>query len=217
MPTRVPSEAEVEELNEAMRGVVKLTHTERLEHARWLLERYERRTDERVQLCNGSGRLLGRVRGSTDPIECPGCPRCSSREAEKPLYETITGTYADVGMGNFPPEPEPNCGPQQIHTAVVDCAHEFRDTTAGRTCIKCGHSRWTVQPRTEPCSHCDGFGTRLVHPSGRFLREARLRAKLSLREVARRTSLSPTMLCDLELGRRQLTRKHWTAIVGSLR
>ena len=73
------------------------------------------------------------------------------------------------------------------------------------------------KPRTEPCPHCDGVGTRLVYPSGRYLRDARLRAQVSLREMARRIGLSPTMLCDLELGRRQLTRAQWDAVARSLR
>ena len=38
------------------------------------------------------------------------------------------------------------CGPQEVRSSsgTADCDHEFRDTTSGRTCQKCGHSLWTV-------------------------------------------------------------------------
>lgn len=55
----------------------------------------------------------------------------------------------------------------------------------------------------QPCRRCAGTG---IEPNpiaiGSSMRALRIKAKLSIREVARRCSLSAAYISDLELGRR---------------
>jgi DNA-binding transcriptional regulator YiaG len=53
-----------------------------------------------------------------------------------------------------------------------------------------------------PCPTCGSAQKTL---SGDGLRKLRVRASLSLREVARRSKFSPAYVSDLELGRRRLS------------
>ena len=59
--------------------------------------------------------------------------------------------------------------------------------------------------RRVTCSLCNGRGC-IVY-DGAALRKKRLRAGLSLREVARRLKLSAPYICDVELERRRVTER----------
>jgi predicted transcriptional regulator len=62
------------------------------------------------------------------------------------------------------------------------------------------------QMNSKTCQHCAGSG---VEPNdsttGRQLKASRQAAGVSQREAAERMGITPTYLCDLELGRR-----HWS-------
>lgn len=63
-----------------------------------------------------------------------------------------------------------------------------------------------IRTKVIDCPCCDGSGERTVIDP-RSLREVRKAAGLALREVARRTRLSPAHLSDVELGRRGATER----------
>lgn len=67
-----------------------------------------------------------------------------------------------------------------------------------------------------PCPCCDGAGV-VVCVNGASLRRMRLRAKLSLRELARRCGISPPYLSDIELGRRQPSARVRDALCRGVR
>ncbi len=58
--------------------------------------------------------------------------------------------------------------------------------------------------RTEQCPRCGAREVKVVNPL--WLRATRERAGLSLRELARRAGFTASYLCDIELGRRRVTR-----------
>lgn len=57
--------------------------------------------------------------------------------------------------------------------------------------------------RSEPCATC---GSPRAFVDGAWLRAQRTRARLTLREVARRLNFTPSYICDLELNRRQCSK-----------
>ena len=74
------------------------------------------------------------------------------------------------------------------------------------------------RPTLESCPHCNGTGQRIApYPSGAALREERLAAGLSMRALAAGIGLSPTMLCDIENGRRRISQRHWDAYLAMCR
>lgn len=66
------------------------------------------------------------------------------------------------------------------------------------------------------CPTCDGTG-KLLQVNGQWARLQRLKAALSLREVARRVDLSAAYVSDLELGRRPMGEGLWKRIEAALR
>ena len=52
---------------------------------------------------------------------------------------------------------------------------------------------------------------------GAKVRKERLRLGLSQREVASRAGISPSMLCDVEFGRRRLSRVREACLLAALR
>lgn len=58
-----------------------------------------------------------------------------------------------------------------------------------------------------PCEHCaaKGYVSRM---NPKWLRARRLKAGLSLRELARLLNVTASYLCDIELGRRPLRLEH---------
>lgn len=63
--------------------------------------------------------------------------------------------------------------------------------------------------KTMPCQNCNGTG-RIVDPRsfGASLRASRERVGLTLREMARRLSLSPPFVSDVEQGRRSFSEQN---------
>jgi len=59
-----------------------------------------------------------------------------------------------------------------------------------------------IETVLRPCKMC---GSRVPRPSGNALRKIRKDAGLTLREFARRLSLSAAYLCDVEYERRNCT------------
>jgi len=57
---------------------------------------------------------------------------------------------------------------------------------------------------SEPCQRCGGTGKEPDHRAiGQRMRTLRERAGMTLRRVAGAMEITPSYLCDLELGRRQ--------------
>ena len=52
---------------------------------------------------------------------------------------------------------------------------------------------------------------------GTELRQLRVRAQMSLREVAARSGLSPSYLCDLELNRRHLSEARYKKVASAIK
>lgn len=77
---------------------------------------------------------------------------------------------------------------------------------------------WVGDLPQRVCPECGGGGT-VADPAaiGARMREMREKARLTLREVARRLGLSAMYICDLEHGRRGWNAERITNYVNALR
>jgi hypothetical protein len=69
------------------------------------------------------------------------------------------------------------------------------------------YSTVILRSKTKP-GRCPTCGAKTVIPNGGYFRVLRLRAGLSLREVAKRLRISAAYLSDMELGRRAFHPKY---------